>query len=266
MRARHAFAAALALVATGVGCEGLLQGTRANAPQVAPSVTASAPEPPCPAGMAHVETFCVDLWEDHVVELDDAGNEREHSPYERVEGKKLRAKTAPDVVPQAYISLVEASGACARAGKRLCSSQEFIRACRGPDANDWYPYLGHIQQSGYCNVDRPNIGIQVLYGNNPGGWTMDDFNDPRLNQLPKSLSKTGAFPRCVSPDGAFDMVGNLHEWVDDPEDNQGHARFRGGWYGEATLNGPGCLYVTMAHEQSYHDYSVGFRCCKDAFD
>jgi formylglycine-generating enzyme required for sulfatase activity len=141
-----------------------------------------------------------------------------------------------------------------------------MRACRGPNADEWYPYGGHIQEAGACNVDRPNIGIQMLFGANANKWTLDDFNDPRLNQLPGSLAKTGSFPRCVSPDGTFDMVGNLHEWVDDPPDQENHARFRGGWYGEAIENGPGCLYVTSVHEQKYHDYSVGFRCCKDAWD
>ena len=43
-----------------------------------------------------------------------------------------------------------------------------------------------------------------------------------------------------------------------------HGRFRGGWYGDAENNGPGCTYVTSAHEPTYHDYSTGFRCCADA--
>jgi hypothetical protein len=44
----------------------------------------------------------------------------------------------------------------------------------------------------------------------------------------------------------------------------GHGRFHGGFYGDAEENGHGCLYVTSAHELDYHDYSTGFRCCKDA--
>ena len=35
-------------------------------------------------------------------------------------------------------------------------------------------------------------------------------------------------------------------------------------YGDAEQNGPGCHYVTSAHEITYHDYSTGFRCCADA--
>jgi hypothetical protein len=38
----------------------------------------------------------------------------------------------------------------------------------------------------------------------------------------------------------------------------------GGFFVDAKLNGPGCTYRTTAHAKTYHDYSTGFRCCKDA--
>jgi len=44
----------------------------------------------------------------------------------------------------------------------------------------------------------------------------------------------------------------------------GHGYFRGGFYGDAEINGAGCNYVTTAHAAVYHDYSTGFRCCRDA--
>ena len=56
--------------------------------------------------------------------------------------------------------------------------------------------------------------------------------------------------------GAFDMHGNLHEWVADAD-----GTFRGGFYADAEINGEGCLYRTTAHERSYHAYSTGVRCC-----
>jgi sulfatase modifying factor 1 len=30
------------------------------------------------------------------------------------------------------------------------------------------------------------------------------------------------------------------------------------------LNGNGCQHVTTAHDVSYADFSIGFRCCADA--
>jgi formylglycine-generating enzyme required for sulfatase activity len=55
------------------------------------------------------------------------------------------------------------------------------------------------------------------------------------------------------------MVGNLHEWT-----AAVNGTFRGGYYLDTKINGEGCDYKTTAHEPNYHDYSTGFRCCKDA--
>ena len=55
------------------------------------------------------------------------------------------------------------------------------------------------------------------------------------------------------------MVGNLHEWIEDPR-----GTFRGGFYLDTRHNGEGCTYATTAHSVKYHDYSTGFRCCLDA--
>ena len=149
------------------------------------------------------------------------------------------------------------------AGKRLCSAAEFQLACEGPDAGNWYPYGGETRVPGDCNEGKGS-SVPMFYGDNAADWTYADFNDPRLNEWDGGLAKTGAYTRCVSPYGVYDCVGNLHEWGSDPADSNGHGRFRGGYYGDAQENGPGCLYVTSAHELAYHDYSTGFRCCMDA--
>jgi formylglycine-generating enzyme required for sulfatase activity len=217
----------------------------------------------CPDGMAHIEWFCVDKWEAYVVELDAQNAEHPHSPYQTVDGLKVRAKTAPSIVPQAYISQVQATAACANAGKRLCSENEFYLACRGLDANNYYPYGSQTKVPGWCNEGKGSM-VPLFYGSDPSRWTYADFNDPRLDQVDGGLAKTGSHPHCVSPFGVYDCVGNLHEWGDDPPDSKGHARFRGGFFGDAEINGHGCLYVTSAHEPQYHDYSTGFRCCSSA--
>jgi formylglycine-generating enzyme required for sulfatase activity len=215
----------------------------------------------CFEGQVEIERFCIDKYEAYVVDVDEHGDEHEHSPYEVIAGRRVRAKVAPNVVPQAYISQVEAAGACALAGKRLCKPDEYIRACRGTDTTSFYPYGGQQRKPGVCNEGKGSF-VAAKFGQDFDKLTYENFNDPRLNQMPGGLAKTGAFPQCVSPDGVFDMVGNLHEWVD--ENQYGHGRFRGGWYGDAERNLPGCLYVTSAHEPTYHDYSTGFRCCADA--
>ena len=219
---------------------------------------------PCPAEMVLIPVgdgmICVDRWEGYVVELTDAG-EQAHSPFYVVDGLTVRAKSAGGQFPQGYISQVQAAAACANAGKRLCSAAEFAVACRGTDSTNFYPYGGETRIPGYCNEGKGS-SMPLFFGSNPALWTYADFNDPRLNQWDGGLAPTASYPHCVSPFGVFDCVGNLHEWGSDPPDQNGHGRFRGGFYGDAELNGHGCLYVTSAHAPTYHDYSTGFRCCK----
>ncbi len=196
-----------------------------------------------------------------MVEVDGSGAEHPHSPYLEVTGLDVRAVTAPGVIPQAYISQVQAAQACDRAGKRLCTGEEFVLACRGTRGSDLYPYGGQARVPGRCNEGKGSA-MPLLYGPDPARWTYEAFNDPMLNEL-GGLAPTGSYPACRSPFGVWDCTGNLHEWTAEPPDRRGHARFRGGFYGDAEMNGHGCLYVTSAHEPTYHDYSTGFRCCQD---
>ena len=216
----------------------------------------------CPLGMAYVSGFCIDRYEAYVVAVDDAGVESPHSPFDVLGDGGFRAKVARGVVPQGYISQLQAAAACANAGKRLCTQAEFVLACRGPDVANAYPYGGTVRKPGDCNEGKGS-SMPLFFGNDATKWTYANFNDPRLNQWDGGLAKTGDFKACVSPYGAYDCVGNLHEWGADPPDSKGHGRFRGGFYGDAEINGHGCLYVTSAHEVAYHDYSTGFRCCAD---
>jgi hypothetical protein len=90
------------------------------------------------------------------------------------------------------------------------------------------------------------------------GWGMKELNDPRNLELPGTVERTGARQGCVSDQGVFDMVGNLHEWTADP-----NGTFQGGYFLDTSEHGDGCAYRTIAHGFTYHDYSTGFRCCKD---
>ncbi|MCE9571726.1 MAG: formylglycine-generating enzyme family protein [Deltaproteobacteria bacterium] len=208
----------------------------------------------CPAGMTPVAGFCIDRWEAALV-VDDAGGPHGFSPYAHPTTEAVRAVSAPGIVPQAYISGTVAGQACARAGKRLCSDSEWLRACRGA-SNTTYPY-GDTRQPGVCNDARTcHPAIQYFETTADTVWSM--LGHPCIDQLPDSLDPTGANPGCVSADGAFDLMGNLHEWTSDPA-----GTFRGGYYVDTYRNGEGCLYTTTAHDVSHWDYSTGFRCCAD---
>lgn len=209
----------------------------------------------CPAGMAKIEAFCIDRWEAHLQVQTAKGDFAPWSPYVNPGSQVVRAATAAGSVPQGHVSGVQASAACALAGKRLCNNSEWLRACRGPSA--WsYPY-GSTLALGTCNDHRSVHPAVELYGT-AASWIYSKLDNACLNQLPNSLAKTGSFAGCVSAEGVFDLVGNLHEWTADPA-----GTFRGGFYGDTKLNGPGCLYATTAHTLGHWDYSTGFRCCAE---
>ena len=213
----------------------------------------------CPVGMANVDgRFCVDRYEASLVEVLSNGDERAYDAYTPVEGHVVRAVSERGVVPHGYISEVQAKDACARSGKRLCKAGEWRQACMGPK-HTTFGY-GKDRVAGRCNDHgtSPMISVMRLRVDHPGEWTTDRMNDPRLNQAPGTLARTGEHASCTNGYGVYDMVGNLHEWVDDPA-----GTFQGGYYLDTHINGDGCNYTTVAHAASYHDYSTGFRCCAD---
>jgi sulfatase modifying factor 1 len=217
----------------------------------------------CPADMALVgDRVCVDRWENALVERVPGGTERFWPPYMPPDGKeaRLRAVSRPDVLPQGYISGVQAKGMCRASGKHLCAPDEWDVACRG-SAKTTFPY-GAERRAGVCNDDiravHPVAEVALLVGLPSTEWWSAGMNNPLINQLPSGLLETGARASCTNDYGVYDMVGNLHEWVDDSD-----GTFRGGYYMDTTLNGEGCSYQTTAHDFDYHDYSTGFRCCAE---
>ncbi len=201
----------------------------------------------CPVGMALAGSACVDRYEAAIIGW---------SAYQVPDAAGLVAISQPGLTPQGYTSGEQAAAACAAAGKRLCTSEEWLRACQGPDGRT-FPY-GETYDATACNVTRAEHPVISYFGTADGVWDSEHMNDPGINQQPDTVDTTGANTRCVTAEGHFDMHGNLHEWVADAD-----GTFRGGFYADASINGQGCLYTTTAHDFSYHDYSTGFRCCQD---
>jgi formylglycine-generating enzyme required for sulfatase activity len=91
----------------------------------------------------------------------------------------IYAVSLPSEIPSAHITWFQAQEACANAGKRL------------PTSAEW--------QMGAIGTPDPG----------PDNGTTD------CNSATGSASLTGGRAICVSARGAFDMVGNLAEWVAD---------------------------------------------------
>jgi formylglycine-generating enzyme required for sulfatase activity len=153
------------------------------------------------------------------------------------------------------VSGVAAELACRNSGKRLCRPDEWIMACRG-ERGQKFPY-GASYEAGRCNVHRESHPAQLLHGN-----ASINHLDPRLNLVRADgqplLRPTGTSPECGSRwgnDTIYDMVGNLDEWVDDPD-----GLFVGGFYARNTREG--CDARVSSHPREYYDYSLGVRCCR----
>jgi formylglycine-generating enzyme required for sulfatase activity len=229
--------------------------------------------------MVKIGRACIDRYEAHLVKRESDGTRSVASHVERPNASvHYEARSARGVFPQAYISRVEAKAACVNAGKRLCSMTEWRRACQGSRAS-LYPY-GPRYRAGACNSGKPHL-LTLRFGETPGNWRYDEnFNDPTLDEEPGFLAASGAYPDCASDVGVLDLIGNLHEWVSDSVDEsfmrrldsdavdrrkqpwrRGNGVFVGGFFSTIRELGPGCKFVTVAHEPTYHDYSTGFRCC-----
>ncbi len=211
--------------------------------------------PPLPAQLSEV-------WRGWLVERRQLGDDSARAmplpslgELQRTGKFEAQAVSRPGAIPQSYLSLPLARRACANAGKRLCSQEEWVGACKGK-AGRKYPY-GDSYRAGVCNVYRFIHPAAVLHGSASLG-----HRDPRLNLVDEGeaplLRGTGELQRCASgweEDRAFDMVGNLDEWVED-------GMFLGGFYARSTTQG--CEAKVSSHAPTYYDYSTGTRCCRDA--
>lgn len=153
-------------------------------------------------------------------------------------------------LPTVFVSWSEASEACLAEGKRLCTSDEWERACRGPE--------GRIYSYG-VDFDRDACNTPIVgSGPGPGG-------------IP--YARAGSHPRCRSPEGVFDLNGNVSEWVADPwdvavlgpsggpgDDPATLRQLRGGTMWGGTFYGQSCV-SRHGHPAAAQPSDDGFRCC-----
>lgn len=128
-------------------------------------------------------------------------------------------------IPWNNVTYEDARNACLDAGKRLCTKAEWRAAC----GQALYPY-GGAYVAGTCN-------------------------DGKVETL-----ATGAKAGCRSAVGAFDMSGNVREWVENGA--EGGALMGGGY-----SDGAAGLTCDAASDVDIFTYTPtqadGFRCCSD---
>jgi sulfatase modifying factor 1 len=198
-----------------------------------PSTPTPAPGPTgCPPDMVPVASFCIDRYE--------APNQLGELPY---------------ALQTAY----DGEQWCAARGKRLCTEDEWVRTCAGPHGTT-YPY-GNEYRGGTCNDDHP--WIPVSWGK-LARWPLDPALEEAAHLFQADMS--GARAECVTAEGAFDMTGNVAEWVrkSSPITKPGYEHVLKGcyWAGCYKDPHPSCAFANHAHPGTFRTYEAGFRCCK----
>jgi hypothetical protein len=212
---------------------------------------------PCPDGMALVHgDACTNVredclrWEDPGLPLADQKRCAEFAPSKCIGDRKhmrfcIDKTELPEAkggaLPVGDVSWTLAKEMCGARGKRLCNESEWTFACEGEEMRP-YP-TGNVRDATLCNFDRTDL--LDAHGK---------FVDHRM--------PTSAFPKCESPFGVLEMVGNVDEWVwREGAWTPWRAGLKGGWW----LAGRNrCRPETTGHDEYYHDLQTGVRCCKDA--
>ncbi len=160
---------------------------------------------------------------------------------------------AKGAYPWIGVSWYEATELCESEGKRLCSENEWTFACEGEEAMP-YPY-GYTRDATACVVDkmwRPFNEAAMQPRGAPAAMA-------EMDRLWQGVA-SGTQPRCRSPFGVYDMVGNIDEWTHTSREGERPSILKGGYWGPVRTR---CRPTTRSHDENHVFYQQGFRCCTD---
>lgn len=143
-----------------------------------------------------------------------------------------RACSRAGVLPWTEVTVDQASAHCEAAGFHLCSDREWQDACGGAQRQWPFPY---------ASVHRPGACNDHVSGTN-------------------MLQPTGAMPDCVSPDGVYDMSGNVWELTADLRRRGASHRVNAVMF---RVESARCDVPYDVNAMFYAD-DLGFRCCRAA--
>ncbi len=167
-------------------------------------------------------------------------------PYEGSLSKDGKALSLPDVDP-AEVSWTDADAACKKAGKRLCTEEEWVSVCTGTPAVD--------NNNNNQFADDDVEGQMYPYG---AFYEAGNCRDQEDKYKGKS-GKTGSMDKCRTASGVFDLAGNIGEW-------SGITKETAGLMGGHNSSGEraACNQRSASFGAGNRNQTTGFRCCADS--
>ncbi len=155
--------------------------------------------------------------------------------------------------PWIMVTWDESKALCESRGKRLCTEDEWTFACEGEEA---LPFPnGYTRDTQSCNIDKRwieyNTKLMFFRGTSGSGNELERLWQGQLS---------GFSPKCVSPFGVHDMVGNVDEWTVASRPSKYPSILKGGYWGPVRTR---CRPSTRNHGPGHLFYQQGFRCCAD---
>lgn len=206
----------------------------------APPDPAAEPEVPgCPAEMARVQgatgAFCIHRFEVQVA--GDLGPKDQGAAWPTLQARPSSLSARAGLLPTKGISWYQAKAACRAMGWDLCSSAQWEDACDGQPGPGGraHPTADGSLAPTTCNIAHPGT---------------------------KQHAASGSFPLCRTPEGVYDLEGNLWEWTDPAQAGQDGLPLidkRGG--GHYSGDEAPCDKAAVGSHPPQFDGTIGFRCC-----
>ncbi|WP_223636208.1 SUMF1/EgtB/PvdO family nonheme iron enzyme [Corallococcus sp. EGB] len=141
----------------------------------------------------------------------------------------------PGRKPRVQVTWLDAKAACEGLGKRLCSEDEWEKACKGPGNARFSS--GEEQAQAACNTGTTDAAAA------------------------RSLAQAGAFPSCRSAYSVADLSGNAAEWTASNLPGSEDRLIKGGAFD--TAGDTARCSARRRAAPAFKAANVGFRCCQN---